>query len=82
MGQFQNQAGLASHPRPTFGLVARCRSYKYLLQPTSHQKVALEKALSLNRELYNAALEERRGAWQWEQRSVSYFCLLYTSRCV
>jgi putative transposase len=35
--------------------------------------VALEKALSLNRELYNAALEERRGAWQWEQRSVSYF---------
>jgi hypothetical protein len=23
-------------------------------------------------ELYNAALEERRGAWRWEQRSVSY----------
>jgi putative transposase len=27
----------------------------------------------LQRELYNAALEERRGAWQWERRSVSYF---------
>jgi hypothetical protein len=27
----------------------------------------------LQRELYNAALEERRGAWKWERRSVSYF---------
>ena len=24
-------------------------------------------------ELYNAALEDRRGAWKWERRSVSYF---------
>ena len=53
--------------------MARCRSYKFLLQPTSRQTVALEKLLSLHRELYNAALEERRGAWQWEKRSVSYF---------
>jgi len=28
--------------------------------------------LDLQRELYNAALEERRGAWRWERRSVSY----------
>ena len=28
--------------------------------------------LDLQRELYNAALEERRGAWRWESRSVSY----------
>ncbi len=28
--------------------------------------------LGLQRELYNAALEERRGAWKWERRSVSY----------
>ena len=27
----------------------------------------------LQRELYNAALEERRGAWKWERRSVTYF---------
>ena len=27
----------------------------------------------LQRELYNAALEERREAWKWEGRSVSYF---------
>jgi putative transposase len=28
--------------------------------------------LGLQCELYNAALEERRGAWRWEHRSVSY----------
>jgi putative transposase len=28
--------------------------------------------LGLQCELYNAALEERRGAWHWEHRSVSY----------
>jgi len=28
--------------------------------------------LKLQCELYNAALEERRGAWHWERRSVSY----------
>jgi putative transposase len=52
--------------------VARFRSYKFLLQTTSRQTIALEKALSLNRELYNAALEERKGAWRWEKRAVSY----------
>jgi putative transposase len=29
--------------------------------------------LDHQRELYNAALEERIGAWKWERRSVSYF---------
>jgi len=28
--------------------------------------------LGLQCELYNAALEERRGAWRWEHRSISY----------
>ncbi|MGH3659831.1 MAG: RNA-guided endonuclease InsQ/TnpB family protein, partial [Micromonosporaceae bacterium] len=28
--------------------------------------------LEVQRELYNAALEERRGTWAWERRSVSY----------
>ena len=28
--------------------------------------------MGLQCELYNAALEERRGAWRWERRSVSY----------
>jgi putative transposase len=33
----------------------------------------LEQLLRHQCELYNAALEERRGAWKWERRSVSYF---------
>ena len=53
--------------------MARSRTYKFLLQPTSQQLAAFECLLRLQRELYNAALEERRGTWKWNQRSVSYF---------
>src|ERR1700682_6407050 len=52
--------------------MSRCRGYRYLLQPTARQRAALDRLLSDQRELYNAALEERRGAWRWERRSVSY----------
>jgi putative transposase len=52
--------------------VRRCRSFRYLLSPTVRQQAALVGLLNLQRELYNAALEERRGAWRWERRSVSY----------
>jgi putative transposase len=37
------------------------------------QTRALIKQLNYQRELYNAALEERIGAWQWERRPVTYF---------
>jgi putative transposase len=53
--------------------VSRSRTYKFLLQPTSRQLAAIECLRELQRELYNAALEERRGSWKWNQRSVSYF---------
>ena len=36
------------------------------------QRRALGALLDSQRELYNAALEERIGAWKWERRSVSY----------
>jgi putative transposase len=52
--------------------MSRCRSFRYLLQPTVRQRAALERLLPLQCELYNAALEERRGMWKWERRSVSY----------
>jgi putative transposase len=52
--------------------VSRCRTYRYLLQPTVRQRGALEALLRHQCELYNAALEERRGVWKWERRSVSY----------
>jgi len=40
------------------------RSYKFLLRPTSRQVTALEACLEDTRQLYNAALEERREAWR------------------
>ncbi len=52
--------------------MGNCRTFRYLLQPTIRQRAGLENLLCLQRELYNAALEDRRGAWRWERRSVSY----------
>jgi putative transposase len=51
----------------------RCRSFRFLLSPTVRQRAELIGLLGWQRELYNAALEERRGTWRWERRSVSYF---------
>ena len=51
----------------------RCRTFRYRLHPTFRQTQALLRQLDYQRELYNAALEERVGAWKWERRSVSYF---------
>ncbi len=50
----------------------RCRTFRFRLHPTSRQTQTLLRQLDLQRELYNAALEERIGAWKWERRSVSY----------
>ncbi|MGH9009307.1 MAG: RNA-guided endonuclease InsQ/TnpB family protein [Acidimicrobiia bacterium] len=54
------------------GFVA-CRAFTYLLQPTARQALALNALLEVQRELYNAALEERRGAWRWERRRVTKY---------
>ena len=43
-----------------------------MVSPTVRQRAALVGLLGLQCELYNAALEDRRGAWRWEHRSVSY----------
>ncbi|MGH9010000.1 MAG: helix-turn-helix domain-containing protein, partial [Acidimicrobiia bacterium] len=50
-----------------------CRAFNYLLQPTVRQAAAFEVLLEAQRELYNAALDERRGAWRWERRRVSRY---------
>ncbi|MBI2169907.1 MAG: helix-turn-helix domain-containing protein, partial [Actinobacteria bacterium] len=49
------------------------RAFTYLLQPTVGQSHALAALLAAQRELYNAALEERRRAWRWERRHVTRF---------
>ena len=50
-----------------------CRSFRFRVHPTAKQAQALESTLRLQCELYNAALEERRGTWRWEKCTVSYF---------
>jgi putative transposase len=40
------------------------KTYKYQLQPTPAQEQTLAFVLRRCRELYNAALQERRDAWQ------------------
>src|SRR5438132_8613108 len=49
------------------------RAVGVVLEPTVGQSVRLERLVDAQRELYNAALEQRRGAWRWERRSVSRY---------
>ena len=48
------------------------RAYKFRLRPTARQQVALGQCLASHRELYNAALQERRDAWRLRGTGVSY----------
>jgi putative transposase len=48
------------------------RAYRFRLRPTARQHVALGQCLASHRELYNAALQERRDAWRLRGIGVSY----------
>jgi putative transposase len=48
------------------------RAYTFRLRPTARQHVALGQCLASHRELYNAALQERRDAWRLGGTSISY----------
>ena len=48
------------------------RAYKFRLRPTARQHVALGQCLASHRELYNAALQERRDAWRLSKTRISY----------
>src|SRR5215467_4376617 len=48
------------------------RTCKFLIRPTAKQAAALADCLEDHRQLYNAALEHRRSAWQKEAVSVRY----------
>lgn len=50
----------------------RCRTYKFKIHPTYRQTEALERQLGCQRELYNAALEERILAWKRGKYSITY----------
>lgn len=49
------------------------RSYKFLLRPTRKQEAALAACLEDTRQLYNAALEERREAWRMGRHRVTFY---------
>jgi putative transposase len=44
----------------------------FRLRPTSRQHIALEACVELHRELYNAALQERRDAWSHSKTRIGY----------
>jgi putative transposase len=48
------------------------RTFKFRLRPTARQHVALGHCLASHRELYNAALQERRDAWRMRKATVAY----------
>ncbi|MDT5413046.1 MAG: putative transposase [Mycobacterium sp.] len=48
------------------------RAYVFRLRPTARQHVALAQCLDTHRELYNAALQERRDAWSHNKTRVFY----------
>jgi putative transposase len=50
-----------------------CRKAQFSLAPGRSKCRRLEQLVSLSREVYNAALEARGGAWRTEQRSVKKF---------
>ena len=49
------------------------RAYKYRLYPTRGQAEKLERVLDCCRELYNAALQERRDAYRMAGVTISYY---------
>jgi putative transposase len=49
------------------------RSYKFRLRPTRKQEAALHACLEDTRQLYNAALEERREAWRMGRHQVTFY---------
>lgn len=49
------------------------KTFKYYLKPTARQRRLLERQLETLRQLYNAALQERRSAWETCRKSVNYY---------
>lgn len=47
-------------------------SYRFRLYPNHEQRQALDRILETHRQLYNAALQERREAWRKCQVALSY----------
>lgn len=64
-------AGSAPGVAPRCGGIVR-RAYKFRLRPSARQHIALAACVESHRELYNAALQERRDAWRHNRTRVRY----------
>jgi putative transposase len=49
------------------------RTFKYRLYPNRRQRETLQATLAVCRELYNAALQERREAWSSHRKGINYY---------
>jgi putative transposase len=65
-------AGIHRQPEGHLSMQIR-RAYKYRLYPTRGQAEKLERVLDWCRELYNAALQERRDAYRMAGVTISYY---------
>lgn len=48
------------------------KTFRYRLYPTNAQERILEQQFAICCELYNAALQERRDAWKYQRKPISY----------
>ncbi|MDT5360943.1 MAG: putative transposase, partial [Mycobacterium sp.] len=48
------------------------RAYVFRLRPTARQHIALAACVDTHRELYNAALQERRDGWSHSKTRINY----------
>jgi putative transposase len=64
---------LEIHYPPVTGWPAVRRSYKFRLRSTKRREAALAACLEDTRQLYNAALEERREAWRMGRHQVTFY---------
>ncbi|MGH3677463.1 MAG: RNA-guided endonuclease InsQ/TnpB family protein [Mycobacterium sp.] len=48
------------------------RAYKFRMRPTARQHIAMAACVASHRELYNAALQERRDAWVHSKTRIRY----------
>lgn len=63
---------VAAPYQPPTGCVLVGRAFKFRMRPTARQHAALAACVASHRELYNAALQERRDAWRSSNTVVHY----------
>jgi putative transposase len=58
------------------------RAYVFRLRPTARQHIALRACVESHRELYNAALQERRDGWAASNTRITKACISKVTQAV